>query len=294
MTDLKVLDEFVKSIGSNPLYRDCANRDNRLMAALCLFFCLHQQYSLANYALKKAIRLFDNVDSENLTDEAKDCLILFNLQHAILIYNSCYDTILQIIYFAFHFAKPFHSKSQYLKRLKRCKWSSTQSVKNKQTGLEEIKHTGLRKCFSELTDEASKSLFDKLSVFYGKDCRGSVNKLANIIKHKGGISIASLNHFIPDCCRVETSFIFSKQGNICKFAPAKGNIEMFSPKILYPQEIDFEECISMLKNQNKIIYEFVEYLFNFMGLNVFNKKDIFAQNFTLPFYYDNYDTEQTK
>lgn len=294
MADLKVLDDFVRNIGNNPLYRNCANGDNRLMAALCLFFCLHQQYSFANYALKKAIRLFDNMDSESLTDEAKDSLILFNLQHAILAYNSCYDTILQIVYFAFHFAKDFHSRKQYLAQLSRCKWSDIRPVKDGQTGLRKAEETGLKIWFSELTDEASKSLFDKLSVLCGKDCRVRVNKLANTIKHKGGISIVSLNQYIPDCLRVETHFAFSKQGDTYKFTPTKNNIESFDPKILYPQEIDFVECISMLKNQNKIIYEFVEYLFNFMGLNIFDKKDVFAPKFTLPFYYNNYGTEQTK
>ena len=292
MTDLKTLNEFVKSISENPLYhRNCANGDNRLMAALCLFFCLHQQYSFANYALKKAIRLFDNLDTEKMTADTKDSLTLFNLQHSILAYNSCYDTILQIVYFAFHFAKQFHTQSQYLAQLNRCKWFDTQTIKDKQTGLEVIKNTGLKVWFSELTDETSQLLFDKLSTFYGADCRGQVNKLANIIKHKGGISIASLNKFIPDCIRIDTPFTFSKQGDTYKFTPEKRNIETFNPQILYPQEINFEDCISMLKGQNKIIYEFVEYLFNFMGLNVFSKKDIFAPKFTLPFYYDNYDTE---
>lgn len=294
MEDLKVLDEFVKNIGNNPLYRNCANEDNRLMAALCLFFCLHQQYSFANYALKKAIRLFDNMDSESLTDEAKDSLILFNLEHAILAYSSCYDTVLQIVYFAFHFAKDFHSGKQYLEQLNRCKWSDIRFIKDRQTGLRKAEEIGLKIWFSELTDEASKSLFDKLSVLYGKDCRGRVNKLANTIKHKGGISIASLNQFIPDCLRVETAFTFSKLGNTYKFTPTKSNIESFDPKILYPQEIDFVECISMLNDQNKIIYDFVEYLFNFMGLNVFNKKDMLSPDFKLPFYCDNNGTEQTK
>lgn len=295
MTDLKVLDEIVRNIGNNPLYRNCANGDKRLMVALCLFFCLHQQYSFANYALKEAAdRLFNDLDSKNLTDDAKDSLTLFNLQHAILSYNSCYDTVLQIVYFAFHFAKDFHSRQQYLKQLNRCKWSDIRSVKDRQTGLCKAEETGLKIWCSELTDKASKSLFDKLSVLYGEDCRGRVNKLANTIKHKGGISIASLNKFIPDCLCVETPFTFSKQGDTYKLTPVKNNIETFDPKILYPQEIDFEECISMLKYQNKIIYEFVEYLFNFMGLNVFNKRDVFAPKFTLPFYYDDYDTEQTK
>lgn len=275
MTDLKVLDEFVRNIGNNPLYRNCANGDKRLMVALCLFFCLHQQYSFANNALKEADRLFNDLDSKNLTDDAKDSLILFNLQHAILAYNSCYDTVLQIVYFAFHFAKDFHDKGGYEKQLENCRWKD------------------LKKTFNMLTNEASKSLYDKLFVFYEKD-RNDKKNLANIIKHRGGISIASLNKFIPDCLCVKTPFTFSKQGDTYKFTPTKSNIESFDPKILYPPEIDFVECISMLKHQNKIIYEFVKYLFNFMGLNVFNKRDVFAPKFTLPFYYDDYDTEQTK
>lgn len=294
MEDLKVLDEFIISISNNPLYRNCANGDNRLMASLCLFFSLNQQYGFANYATMKANRLFRNLESEKLTEDAKDCLVLFNLEHAILAYSSCYDTLLQIVYFAFHFAKEFQNEKKYQDELNRCVWYNTHIVKDKVTGEYKAKEIGMKVWFRELTDDASKILYDKLSTFYGPDCRSKVNKYANMIKHKGGISIASLNQYIPDCIRVITPFTFTKQGNTYKFHQTDGAVETFNPKILYPQEIDFQECLSMLKNQNTIIYDFVEDLFNFMGLNVYNKKHIFAPKFSLPFYYDNHGTEQDK
>lgn len=287
MAELNVLDNFIVKISDNPLYRNCANGDNRLMASLCLYFCLNNQYSFANYATMKANRLFDNSDTANLTQETKDCLTLYNLEHAILAYSSCYDTILQIVYFAFHFAKDFQNEKKYHEQLNRCLWYDSPIVKDKESGEYKIKETGMKIWFGELSNDASKSLFEKLSTFYGASCRGKVNKYANAIKHKGGISIASLNSYIPDCIRVVSPITFTKKGDTFKFHLTDKNMTTFNPKILYPQEIDFKECLSMLENQNKIIYEFVEYLFNFMGLNDFNKKDIFAPKFILPFYYEN-------
>jgi len=287
MRELKALDEYILKISNNPLYRNCANGDNRLMAALCLYFCLNQQFGFANYATTKANRLFCSSDTNNLTQDAKDCLALYNIEHAILSYSSCYDTILQIVYFAFHFAKDFQSEKQYREQLNRCLWYDSPIVKDKETGEYKAKEIGMKIWFAELSDNSSKLLFEKLSTFYGSSCRGKVNKFANGIKHKGGISISSLNTYIPDCKRILTPVTVSKIGNTYKFHPIDNNVATFDPKILYPQEIDFEECLSMLESQNKIIYEFVDYLFQFMGLNVFNKKDIFAPKFTLPFYYDN-------
>lgn len=292
--ELKVLDDYIRMISNNPLYRCGANGDKRLMASLCMFFRLNQQFSFANYALIKADNLYNNIDTEKLTDEAKNCLILFNIEHSILAYNSCYDTVLQIVYFAFHFAKDFHSEKQYLRQLSRCKWKDEYSVLNKVSNTYEKKETGLTFWFSELTDEISQSFFAKLSSFYGPDSRGIINQYANAIKHKGGISISLLNSYIPDCSIVETPVEFIKEDNKILLKPENNNIKIFDTKIFYPEEIDFAESLEILKKQNTIIYEFVDFLFNYMGLNIFDSKSILAPNFTLPFYYKKNGTEQDK
>jgi len=233
--------------------------------------------------------MYENAESyENLTLDARECIILFELQHAILAYSSCYDTILQIVYFAFHFAKDFTTEKKYHKQLSRCKWFEEVPKKDKKTGTTIVEKRGVKVWLGEISSDKANTLYDKLVVFYGAGIRGKVNKYANSIKHKGGISIARLNTYIPKIIRIKRPFMIKK--NI-SFQPLFKDVEKFDPKVLYPEEIDFNECFSMLVEQNLEIYNFTEFLYEFMGLSNFDKKSIFASQFTLPFYYDKNDTE---
>lgn len=291
--ELKTLSDYILSISNNPLYRHFANGDNRLMAALCLFFSLSYQLDFANYAVKRVLRLQKN-DNKDLTDDARDTIILYELQHAILAYSSCYDTIIQIVYFAFHFAKDFNNEKDYLKQLSRCKWYEEIIRQPKGSNLPISVKRGLRVWFEEIETAESKALFVKLSELYGPNYRGKVNKFANIIKHKGGISISSLNTYIPDISRITEPIKFVKRETRYYLDPQSKIGELFRAEIFYPTVIDIEDCIDMLIEQNHIICNFVEYLYTFMGLNKYNKEDLFAPKFELPFYYEHDGTKQDK
>lgn len=286
MSELKTLIEFIQGISNNPLYRNCANGDNRLMAALCLFFNLSHQFDFANYATKIAIRTQENFYNNQLTTSSRDCIVLFNLEHAILSYNACYDRILQIIYFAFHFAKDFETKKHYEKQMRRCKWYE----KSFDTHGSPIEH-GLKVWFQEINSAYARELFTKLSEFYGEDVRGRISKYSNIIKHNGGISIPTLNTYIPNVSRLTSPISFVKRKGRITLDSHCVPVKLFNPNIFYADEIEYTDCISILNDQNSYIYSFVKYLYTFMGLGNYNPKDIFAPNFTLPFYYDGAETK---
>lgn len=275
------------------MYRHFANDDNRLMAALCLFFSLSYQLDFANYAVKRVLRLQKN-ENKDLTDDAKDTIMLYELQHAILAYSSCYDTIIQIVYFAFHFAKDFNNEKGFHKQLSRCKWYEEIIRQPKGSNLPTSVKRGLKVWFEEIETAESKALFIKLSELYSPNCRGKVNKLANIIKHKGGISISSLNTYIPDISKITEPIKLVRRGTRYYPTPQSKTGELFRAKIFYPTVIDIEECIDMLIEQNHIICNFVDYLFTFMGLNKYNKEDLLAPIFELPFYYEHDGAKQNK
>ena len=287
MTELKTLIKSIQGISKNPLFRNCANGDHRLMAALCLFFNLSHQFDFANYATKKAIRNFNDAKDCELTQESRDCIVLFNIEHAILSYSACYDKILQIVYFAFHFAKDFSTKKEFQEQLSRCRWYEKSFDANGNN-----KEIGLKIWFNEIKSDNAHNFFEKLSNFYGPDIRGKINKYANQIKHKGGISLPLLNKYIPSVCRVETPISLKYNGNRITLKNQETVGAIFKPEIFYPEEIIIEHFIPLLKEQNNCIFEFVEYLYTFMGLDIYNTKIIFAPQFQLPFYY--HGTEQNK
>lgn len=266
--------ELNKELASNPLYISCAKGDYRLMASMCLFFSLGQQFDFANYALTKAIREDQGatINGEK-TKDAQDCARLFSLQQAILAYSACYDTILQIIYFGFHFAKHITTQHQYIDELGRCRWCELRKKTDPATGEEITEEFGIKIWLSKIDTPVAKRLFSDLQNLYGEDKRGRVNSLANTIKHRGGITIASLKKYIPEI----------------KYCTGK---KVFGPEIFYPKQINLDDCISMLIEQNQIIYEFATKLYEFMGLKIEDNKSY--KEYTLPFDYDNYDTEQTK
>lgn len=280
ITELKNIVTILKEISKNPFFKNCANGDHRLMAALCLYFNLSYQFDFANYATMVAIRTYENDDNQNLTQDSRECIVLFNLEHAILSYSACYDKILQIVYFAFHFAKEFSTKKEYQSQLNRCRWHTKDIDAN---GTQ--KESGLKFWFREIESKSAQDLLKKLEDFYGSN-RGKINKYANQIKHKGGISIPILNNYIPSICTIESPFKMERDGNRLFPKFQDSTIKLFKPDILYPIEVDPNNIISLLIEQNSIIYDFSDYLFKFMGLDVYDANSIFAPNLQLPFYYN--------
>lgn len=166
---------------------------------------------------------------------AQRVLRFYHLKYAILNYNACYDYILQIIYFAFDFCEDITTQEIYQEQLVKCTFGNNSKFRQR------------FKTFSE-TNIKAKELFDKLDDFYNNK-RRKLGGWANAIKHRGGLSIPEM---IPN--RHNTCIL--KDGAI-----------VFSYETIYPHIITIEEIIEELKEQNKIICEFSEYLFDFLGFN---------------------------
>lgn len=171
---------------------------------------------------------------------AQRILRFYHLKYAILNYNSCYDYILQIIYFAFDFCEDITSSEVYQEQLAKCTFGYNSKFR---------KHF---KDFSEINIKA-KQLFDNLDDLYNNK-REKLSGWANAIKHRGGLSIPEMKPNRPNTCICDND---------------NGAI-LFSPEMIYPYTISIEEIIEELKEQNKIICEFAEYLFNFLGFNKVN------------------------
>lgn len=167
--------------------------------------------------------------------EAQRVLRFYHLKYAILNYNACYDYILQIIYFAFDFCEDITTREIYQEQLVKCTFSNNSKFRQR------------FKAFSE-TNTKAKELFDKLDDFYNNK-RKQLGGWANAIKHRGGLSIPEMIPNRQNAC-------------ICN----DGEI-VFSPQIIYPNIITIDEIIEELKEQNRIICEFSEYLFDFLGFN---------------------------
>ncbi len=287
MNELKDIHSIIEGIASKRLYINHIIGDRRLMAALVLYFQLSYQYDFANYALNQARTILSCGECRSeLKGDARDCIVLFELEHAILSYNSCYDTILQIVYFAFHFADDFSTKEEYRKRLSDCKWIS-RKYKKDENGKNESIECGIKSLLRGISPD--QKLGEKLVDFYEKD-RKYIRDLSNIIKHQGGISINSLNTYIPDVKHVKGKLPIKRDGNEYCYDPKSSPIEVFDPKILYQECIDLDGCISELIKQNNYVFEFVQYLYEFMGLEQADK----TTTITMPFYYDCNGKEQTK
>ena len=188
---------------------------------------------------------------------AQRVLRFYHLKYAILNYNACYDYILQIIYFAFDFCEDITTQETYQEQLCQCSFGYNSKFR---------KHF---KALSE-TNVKAKELFDKLDDFYNKK-RSKLSGWANAIKHRGGLSIPEM---IPN------------RHNTCIFGD--GSI-VFSPETIYPHIITVEDIIEELKEQNKIICEFAEYLFDFLGFNKVNTNKLSLNDCFLdvrPFVYE--------
>ena len=76
---------------------------------------LERIFSSAKFALVKG----SHDKQQGVSGDDAQTVIRFEfLKNAIIWYNSCYDYILQIVYFGFDFNKPISCRSEYLKELK--------------------------------------------------------------------------------------------------------------------------------------------------------------------------------
>ena len=127
----KLLEIIVK----NKFYNCGANGDIVLMAALTRFICFCFQFDKASYCHIKAWKYKNKaVSNDGIISDSDETLQYFNIQDAFLGYNSCYDTLLQAIKFAFQLVPELKSKNDFVEALKDCKWGSD----GKSIGIKEL------------------------------------------------------------------------------------------------------------------------------------------------------------
>lgn len=236
MEPLKNLNYIIKELNDTQV----SLTNKRTIASFYLFYVLSHQLDFANYALTKARNV---IISENMNEKDQDCLRLYFIEHAILAYSACYDKILQIIYFGFYLAEDFNNRKEYKHQLRICQYKD------------------IKKRLKSDNSETARDLVNKLKVFYETE-RAKVNKYANLIKHKDGIIIKSLKIYIENI-KIGAKVRWEKENDKYEFSVT--DPKSFDITMLYPEEIDVNECIDMLTKQNKLIYDFTDYLYRLMS-----------------------------
>ncbi len=233
MEPLKNLISIIKELNHTHVFLS----DKMIIASHYFFYVLSYQFDFANYALTKARKV---ITSENMNEKDKDCLRLYFIENAILAYSACYDKILQIIYFGFHIAEDFNNRKEYESQLCKCRY---------QVVINQLKSS---------ESPTASELANKLEVFY-KTERPKVNKYANLIKHKDGITIKSLKTYIGNI-KIGAEVQCKKENDKYEFFVT--DHKSFDLTMLYPEEIDMNECIDMLIEQNRLIHDFTDYLYH--------------------------------
>lgn len=260
---IKTLHDKIQMLARSTQYKFGANGDNRLMASFCLMMSLSHQFDYANYAFKKVIEISQN---NCMSKETRECFQLMNVQQSILYYSACYDTLLQIIYFAFHFAPLFKNQKEFVKSLNGCVW---------------IKRKGGLKAqmIKSIKDSFEREFFDRVSDLY-ENKRIPLQEIANTIKHRGGVSTPTLNTYLPEIANGVQKITIIKNGDDVEFDIPE-QFSIIKASWFYPLSYSMEYFVDILRKNNLIVYDFVEYLFGIMNLN---EKALDDCNFKLPFY----------
>lgn len=261
---LKNLQSWLTLVVRSQLYRFGANGDNRLMAALCIFCSISKYLDLGNYTLRQSKKSYHALKSDN-----SELLQLLDIQQALLYYSSCFDSIMQFVFFAFHFAPKFKTEEEFKDTLKNFRWCK---IENKLTK------------YSDGSDH--KRLLNLLQNSYKQD--DEFWECINSLKHRGGISIPSLNTYVPDIANC-SGMTYSKDGSQYSFN-IPDDFYIVKAQWFYPLTKTISQYQSILENANNHICDFVDDLFDLMNIN---EQALSDTKFTLPFYIDN-GTEQNK
>ncbi len=242
---------LLEMIVKNQFYNCGANDNQNLMAALtrCVCFCF--QFDKASYEHLKALKL--EVKSQIPKSDGDIFLQFYHIQDAILGYNSCYDTLLQIIKFAFQLAPELHTQEDFLDAINNCRWTSDPNTQ----GIKEL----LQQKYS---DNMVFPAFLKKSISFFETTRRKNAEYANKIKHGGGILIPPLQTFIPSVSKVNQKVsIIKKADGTLHFGFPK-DITSFKMEWLYPDVVESQRLLQILQNQNAKIFEYAQYLFQFL------------------------------
>lgn len=271
------LHSILTQIVRTPFYKFGANGNRKIFASLTRFVALCYQFDSGNFSLAQAKRL-------SKKDSASEVISLYHIQNCIISYCGCYDTLLQVIYFAFELGLPLKDKDAYLYSLRKARWNSDSSQQEK----------GLKQLLNELSGNNQLTNFIKtIDSFMGKP-RNRVASLANNLKHGGGLITDSSATFISDIGFVNEGvrIVKDKNGRFIKFETSDA-LSSFKSDWLYPHIIKLPDIINQMVQQNKKIYEMAEYVYLSLAYDKLSELNHFlSDTYSNPLV--NYGTEQTK
>lgn len=277
MKPLKNLHNIYLDIIKTSFYKYGAHGDRYIFTSLSRLIALSYQVDSANYTLKQAERLFKSKDTDEI-------LCLYQLQNSITSYCGCYDTILQIIYFAFKFNGKLNDEDDFLYLIKKCRWNPDEntshiSVKSK---LEEL-----------LPNKKIATLIKKLDRFMNKS-RQQVATLANFLKHGGGLITKKYASYIPPIGYVNEEYtIIKNKNNELVDIKFPDKTSSFMENWCYPHIVDVKTVIRQMHQQNESIIKIVTDIYYLLGYDKLNLlKDPLKDNYSNPLIEDG--TEQTK
>jgi hypothetical protein len=151
---------------------------------------------------------------------------------AVVWYNSCFDYILQIVYFAFGIYKKndgYTDQTSHEDLLKKCTYNSMGEIYSQYKTVPNYKALWkiITKCYNALS---------------------KINLWANYIKHKGGVSFEGLNP--PDPFHMKMT---DSEGNIIAESTDFESIE-----------IDLDSSLNELKDVHKALYDCINDLIDFI------------------------------
>lgn len=196
---------------------------------------LRNSISFANFAINRA-------------NEETDNFIKYTLyRSAILDYNSCYDYILQIIYFGFDFCSRVDSNKNYISQMKDdCRLIIEDNSNNERKLIDSPFKTNIQNIKKQNSN--ARDFFKKLKEFRSNLRKSDydISEWANSIKHRGGFIVDEL---------------LDKKTLARVTSNDKNGEELFDSAYVF-STITFDEIKERLAKQNSLIVEFLIYLQN--------------------------------
>lgn len=230
---LKVLN-LSKNFRKNEFFILECFSDMGLLIATRKFEELEHLYKTAHFTLREGSHSNHGGITCNKGDDIAQQWRRFEfLKNAIIWYNSCFDYVLQIVYFAFDFAdtKKIEKHEDYANTLKKCKW-------------EQIEKKLILK--AKTNNHAEKLLTD-LSKLRGE--LKPIRDWANTLKHNGLLEI--------DSWRTHRHSVSIEKENGSKI-----NTDIFLPQVVKMNNV----LDTLIKGDEQIV-NFTYELYDFIGFN---------------------------
>lgn len=246
MRDPKNLHNICLSIIQSLFYKYGASGDRYIMASLSRLVTLSYQFDSANYTLKQAERLYKSKDTDEILSQ-------YQLQNCIISYCGCYDTLLQVIYFAFKFGGKLNDEADLINVIENCRWRADGNMS----------HISLRNSLEGLLPNDRISALIKKLDHVMNNPRQRVATLANRLKHGGGLITRKYATYISNIGYVNCTIIKGKKDKVVdiKFADKASS---FMAKWLYPHIVDIPVVLDQMYQQNEAIYKIVLYVYHLL------------------------------